>query len=72
MGAVGRIDTGTEGTTKTDAVNTVETGTENTVGMGTIGVAEVAVADTPTLAAIPSPSEGSANKRNGHANKREE
>ena len=70
MGDVGRIDTGTEGTAKTDAVNTVETGTKNTVGMGTMGVAEVAIANTPTPTAIPSPLGGSANKRNGHANKR--
>ena len=70
MGAMGRIDTGTEGTAKTDAVNTAETGTKNTVGMGTMGVAEVAIANTPTPTAIPSPLGGSANKRNGHANKR--
>ena len=33
-------------------------------------MAEVAAIDTPTFAAIPSPSKVSANKRNGHANKR--
>ena len=38
--------------------------------MGAEGAAEVAAADTPTFAAIPSPLKGSANKRNGHANKR--
>ena len=38
--------------------------------MGAEGATEVATADTPTFAAIPSPSKGSANKRNGHANKR--
>ena len=69
-GAVGRTDTGTEGTMETDAVNTAERGTEDTVGIGVVGAAEVAATDTPTSAAIPSPSEGSANKRNGHANKR--
>ena len=70
MGAVGRTDTGTEGTTETDAVNTAETGTKDTVGMGAVGVTEVVAADTSMSAAIPSPSEGFANKRNGHTNKK--
>ena len=70
MGAVGRTNIGTEGTTETNAVNMAETGIEDTVGMGAVGVAEVVSADTPTSAAIPSPSEGFVNKRNRHANKR--
>ena len=70
MGVVGRTDTGTEGTVKTDAVNTVESGTEDVAGMGVVGAVEVAAADTPTSAAIPIPLEGFVNKRNGHANKR--
>ena len=70
MGVVGRTDTGTEGMVETNAINTAETGTKDMAGMGAMGAAEVAVADTPTHAAIPSRLEGSANKRNGHANKR--
>ena len=70
MGVVGRTDTGTEGTVETNAVNTAEMGTKDMAGMGAVGAAEVAVADTPTHAAIPSRLEGSANKRNGHENKR--
>ena len=38
--------------------------------MGAEGTAKVAAVDTPTFVAIPSPSKGFANKRNGHANKR--
>ena len=70
MGAVGRIETGTEGTAKTDAVNTAEAGVEDTARMGAVGAVGVAVADTPTSAARPSPSKGSAKERNGHTNKR--
>ena len=70
MGAMGRTETDTEGMEETDAVNTAETGVEDTAGMGAVGTAEVAAADTPMHAAIPRRLEGSANKRNGHANKR--
>ena len=70
MGAVERTKTGTEGTTETYAVNMAGTGTEDTVEMGALGAIEVAAVDTFTFTAIPSPSKGSANKRNGHANKR--
>ena len=70
MGAVGRTEIGTEGTTETDAVNTAETGTKDMTGMGAVGTVGIATADTSMFAAIPSPSKGSANKRNGHANKR--
>ena len=38
--------------------------------MGAEGTAEVAAIDTPTFAAIPSPSKGSTNERNGHIDKR--
>ena len=70
MGVVGRTDTGMEGTVETNAVNTAEMGTKDMAGMGAVGTAEVAAADTPMHAAIPRRLEGSANKRNGHANKR--
>ena len=70
MRVVGRIETGTEGTAETDAMNTVEAGVEDTARMGAVGAAGVAVADTPTSAARPSPSKGSAKERNGHTNKR--
>ena len=70
MGVVGRTDTGMEGTVEINAVNTAEMGTKDMAGMGAVGTAEVAAADTPMHAAIPSYLEGSANKRNGHANKR--
>ena len=63
MGAVGRMEIGTEGMTKTDAVNTAEAGAEDSAGMGVVGTAGVA-------AASPSPSKGSANERNGHTDKR--
>ena len=70
MGVVGRTDTGTEGTVETNAINTAEMGTKDMAGMGAVGAVEVSATDTPTHAAIPSRLEGSANKRNGHANKR--
>ena len=70
MGVVGRTETCTEGTAETDAVNMAETGVEDMVGMGAVDAAEVAIANTLTSAARPSPSKGFANKRNGHADKR--
>ena len=72
MKAVGRTETSTEGIEETNAVNTAETGMKDMAGMDVVGTAEVAAADTSTFAAIPSPLEDSANKRNEHANKGEE
>ena len=70
MGAVGRTETGTDGTMETDAVNTAEAGAEDTIRMGVVGAAGVVAVDTPMSAASPSPSKGSANERNGHTDKR--
>ena len=70
MGAVGRMEAGTEETAKTDVVNTVEANAEDTTGIGVMGAAGVAAADTPTSAANPSPLKGFANERNGHIDKK--
>ena len=70
MGAVGRTEMGIEGMAETNAVNTAEAGAKDMAGMGAMGATRVTTADTPTFAASPSPSNGSANKRNGHTDKK--
>ena len=55
IGAVGRTETGIEGTAEIDAVNMVDIGEEDTVRMGAVGTAGVAALDTPMFVVNPSP-----------------